>query len=105
MSRRYRSSSISIDVAVSEVIGAIDDELLVEEVKARDLEAKVSDKLNDAQSQLEEVLDLAREALTAFREGRGRYAVIVLERAIAPKFKSVEACRLAYEVVATARQS
>lgn len=91
MKKRYRSGRISIDVYVSEVIDAISDEVLVEEVNERGLNVAANSNYEvDVEAELHE----AYEALVI---GRAQEARAILERLIDPKWKSEKACEEAYK--------
>jgi len=88
--KRYRSSSITIDVPVSDVLDEIDDDDLLKEVRNRELElpAGVEASIGCDRS-------YAEEAILLLRTGRSWDALTLLERALHPKFQDRAACEKA----------
>lgn len=86
---RYRRNSVTIDVC--EVVDAIDDEFLIEEVRRRKL---VIGGETDALPE-----DLIEEAYLELVRGRTAEARTILERLLYPKWRSPAAAQAAFEAL------
>lgn len=82
---RRRSGTVEVDIA--DIIEAIDDDDLLEEVKARGLARSVG--ATD--------IDIVREAYDALMRRNIDEARCILDRLLFPKWKSVERCKDEYQ--------
>lgn len=82
MGKRTGYITVDVDVHIDEVMGSISNEMILEEVKLRDLRNKIADGVDR---------ELAVEALYELRRGCVIEAIICLERALFPKWKTQDA--------------
>lgn len=83
---RHRSGVIHIDV--DELLDQVDDDCLLDELRARKIVAAPSGEVFD--------LSLVREAYEELRAGRSMEALAILDRALHPKWPSVRACEVQF---------
>lgn len=81
---------VDVDVDVADVFEQLGDEALLKELERRG-HAKVQKVFDAEESELAAVLVHTEEALDQLRQGRADDARLTLERALYPKWKSVEA--------------
>jgi len=86
MSKRYRSGSITIDL--TEYLEEIEDDLIVEEFKRRDLHLKTE----GIEAEANDIRDAHNELLC----GRAAEALAILDRIVNPKWLSVQRCEADY---------
>ena len=82
---RRRSGYFSVDVDLGEAIEAMDDEMLLQELKDRKLQLG-----RDDFDPMDDLLDANEELL----RGRPAQALAILERLIRPKWQSTKACEI-----------
>lgn len=82
--------NVDAEVFCDEVLDQISDEILLEAIANRKLE----DKLR-ARQQLSSPDALIEDAISALRAGDPAEALLILERTVYPKFKTLELCERA----------
>lgn len=85
---KHRRGYIQYSIDVSELIDEIDDDDLLEEVKARELLAGLSSD--------DDPLEMVREAYRELLCGRVHEARAILDRLLNPKWDAVDACQKQY---------
>ncbi len=78
-----------VDVDVWEVLSELSDDDILEEVKSRKLEAKIS---KSHEFLIDQEKDLLDEVFDHLRRGNNAEAILTLERITRPKFSSVALC-------------
>jgi hypothetical protein len=84
---KWRTITVEVDaeVSVRECLEYLDDEDLIEEMEQRDLARKKLDVSDERDEMLRDAIDL-------LQKGEMAETILMLERALFPKFKSVELC-------------
>lgn len=94
--RKYNGSiSVDVDVDINDVLDEMDDEVLLAECKAREIQSPTV---------VDEHPDLLNELLDLLRRGEPEEAILLLERNIYPRFGSIELCEKAFAEVRRSKQ-
>jgi hypothetical protein len=90
---KWRTVTVEVDaeVPVREVLEHLEDEDLLEELEKRQLEKKKIEVADDRD-------ELLREALDCLHRGDVAETTLILERALFPKFKSIELCEREFKI-------
>jgi len=82
--RRGVSHTVEVTVDIDDVLSELDDEQIIEEARVRGLGHKIGDE------------DLVEELLRCLKRGDLTDAIVILERTLHPKFRSLPLCEAAF---------
>lgn len=82
MRRNYVEVEVTAEVEVAEVLEAIDDDTLMDEIRRRGGAIDIGDDV--------------KEAYLELKRGRPLEALAILDRVIHPKFRDIAVCKEAY---------
>ena len=99
MTKRYKYRTITVEVdaevCVRDVLEYLDDEDLIEELEKRQLEKKKIEVADERDGMLREAIDL-------LQRGDVAETVLLLERILFPKFRSLSLCEEQFKKLAAA---